>query len=56
MSSAQSARENSNYTVYSIMVSLLLLLLFDIAFMQGIYNYIPESNHVFTVYSVSAVL
>jgi len=24
--------------------------------MHGIYNYIPETNHVFTVYSVAAVL
>jgi len=24
--------------------------------MQGIYNYIPETNHVSTVYSVAAVL
>ena len=25
-------------------------------FMQGIYNYIPETNHVSRVYSVAAVL
>jgi hypothetical protein len=24
--------------------------------MQGIYNYVPETNHVSTVYSVAAVL
>jgi hypothetical protein len=24
--------------------------------MQGIYNYIPETNHISTVYSVAAVL
>ena len=24
--------------------------------MQGIYNYMPEANHVFRVYSVAAVL
>jgi len=24
--------------------------------MQGIYNYIPETNHVYTVYSIAAVL
>jgi hypothetical protein len=27
-----------------------------ITFMQGIYNYIPETNHVAKVYSVPAVL
>jgi hypothetical protein len=26
------------------------------AFTQGIYNYIPETNHVARVYSVAAVL
>jgi hypothetical protein len=34
----------------------LLLLLLLIAFMQGIYNYIPETNHVCTVHSVAANL
>jgi hypothetical protein len=24
--------------------------------MQGIYNYIPETNHVFRVYNVAAIL
>jgi len=28
----------------------------SIVFMQGIYNYIPETNHVSRVYSVAAVL
>jgi hypothetical protein len=28
----------------------------DITFMQGIYNYIPETNHVSKEYSVVAVL
>jgi hypothetical protein len=27
-----------------------------IIFMQGIYNYIPETNHVSRVYSVAVVL
>ena len=34
----------------------LLLLLFVITCMQGIYNYIPETNHVTRVYIVAAVL
>ena len=35
---------------------LLLLLLFVITFMQGIYNYVPETNRVYMVYSVATVL
>jgi hypothetical protein len=35
---------------------LLLLLLLFIIFMQGIYNYVPETSHVSSVYSVAAVL
>jgi hypothetical protein len=43
-------------------VVLLLLLLFiiiiilHITFLQGIYNYVPETDHVSRVYSVAAVL
>ena len=35
---------------------LLLLLLLLITFMQGIYNYIPETNHDSRVYNVAAIL
>jgi hypothetical protein len=31
------------------------LLLLDITFIQGIYNYIPATNHASTVYNVAAV-
>jgi len=31
-------------------------LIFVITFMQGIYNYIPETNHVYRICSVAAVL
>jgi hypothetical protein len=34
----------------------LLLLLLFIIFMQGIYNYIPETNNVSRVYNVTAIL
>ena len=37
-------------------VILLLLLLLLIAFMHGIYNYIPKTNHISTVHSVAAIL
>ena len=33
-----------------------LLLLYIISFMQGIYNYVPETHHVSTVYSVAGIL
>jgi len=32
------------------------IIILVITFMQGIYNYIPETNHVSRVYSVAAVL
>jgi hypothetical protein len=34
----------------------LLLLLLLITFMQGIYNYMPEINHISKVYNVAAIL
>jgi hypothetical protein len=33
-----------------------VLLLFVISFMQGIYTYIPETDLVYIVYSVAAIL
>jgi hypothetical protein len=33
----------------------ILLLLFVISLMQGIYSYVPETNHASRVYSVAAV-
>ena len=32
------------------------IIILVITFMQGIYNYIPETNHVSRVYSVAAIL
>jgi hypothetical protein len=37
-------------------IIIIIIIIFFIAFMQGIYNYIPETNHVSRVYSVAAVL
>ena len=39
-----------------LLLLLLLLLLIVITFMQGIYSYIPETNHVSRVFSVTAIL
>jgi hypothetical protein len=41
---------------YDCTLLLLLLLLLLITFMQGTYDYIPETNHVSRAYSVSAIL
>jgi hypothetical protein len=37
-------------------IIIIIIIILVITFMQGIYNYIPETNHVSTVYSVAAVL
>jgi hypothetical protein len=34
----------------------IIIIIILITFMQGIYNYIPETNHVSRVYIVAAVL
>jgi hypothetical protein len=52
---------NNNYQCVSLSIlrsgkELLLLLLFVISFMQGIYPYIPPTNHVSREYSVTAIL
>jgi len=45
------------YVSYSaLLLLLLLLLLLVVTFMHGIYNYIPETNHVSAVYSVATIL
>jgi hypothetical protein len=36
--------------------TLIIIIILVITFMQGIYNYIPETNQVSRVYSVAAVL
>ena len=35
---------------------IIIIIIFVITFMQGIYYYIPETNHVSRVHSVAAVL
>ena len=39
-----------------IIIIIVVVAVLVIPFMQGIYNYIPDTNHVSTVYSVAAVL
>jgi len=42
--------------VIIIIVIIIITTTIIISFMQGIYTYIPETNHVPTEYSVSAIL
>ena len=35
---------------------IIIIIILVITFMQGIYNYIPETNHVFRIRCVAAVL
>ena len=39
-----------------IIIIIIIFIILVIIFMHGIYNYIPETNHVSTVCSVAAVL
>jgi len=39
-----------------VVIIIIIIIILVITFMQGIYNYIPETNHVFRVHSVAAVL
>jgi len=41
-------------SIIAIIIIIIIILLIN--FMQGVYNYIPETNLVSTVYSVAAVL
>ena len=39
-----------------IIIIIIIIIILVIALMQGIYNYTPETNQVYRVYSVAAVL
>jgi len=41
---------------YIIFIIIIIIIILVITFMQSIYNYIPETNHVSRVYRVAAVL
>jgi len=43
------------YIINIIIIIIIIIIVLLITFMQGIYNYIPETNHVSRVYSVAAV-
>jgi len=42
--------------VFIIIIITIIIIILVVTFMQGIYNFIPETNHVYRVYSVEAVL
>jgi len=50
------AKQGRVEALYTNFMLLLLFLLFVITFMQGIYNYIPETNSISRLYSVAATL
>ena len=39
-----------------LLVIIIIIIIIIISFMQGIYTYIPETNHVPREYSISAIL
>jgi hypothetical protein len=39
-----------------IITIIIIIIIFVVTFMQGIYSYIPQTNHVYRVCSVAAVL
>ena len=49
---------NTVYGAYHIIIIIIIITItiFDIAFMQHIYNYIPDTNHVTRIYSFEAFL
>ena len=42
--------------IIMIIIIIIIIIIFIISFMQGIYNYIPETNYVPSKYSVAAIL
>ena len=46
----------TNYNKYTNIQIVIFIIIIIISFMQGIYTYIPETNHVPREYSVSAIL
>ena len=41
---------------HDIIIIIIIIIIHLITFMRGIYNYIPETNHVSRAYSVAAIL
>ena len=46
------ADRNNRY----IIIIIIIIIIIAMTYMQGIYNYIPETNHVSRVHNVAAVL
>ena len=55
-SPAVSPSENSPRTNVIIIIIIIIIIIKFNTFMQDIYNYIPKTSHVSTVYSVAALL
>jgi len=39
-----------------VIIIIIIIIIIIYPFMQGIYNYIPETNNVSSVYSIAAIL
>jgi len=44
------------HIIIIVIIIIIIIIILVIAFMQGIYNYIPETNHVSMIYSVVAAV
>ena len=44
------------YLIHKVIAVIIIIIIVVITFMQGIHNYIPETNHVYRVCNVAAVL
>jgi hypothetical protein len=42
--------------IINIIIIIIIIIILGISFMQGIYTYIPETNHVLSEHCVSAIL
>ena len=45
-----------SFYIITIIIIIIIIIILVMNFMHGLYNYIPKTNHVTTVYSVAAVL
>ena len=47
---------STQYCRHIIIIIIIIIIILRISFMQGIYNYIPETNHVPREHCVAAIL
>jgi hypothetical protein len=47
---------NNKKNIYIIVIIIIIIIILGISFMQGIYTYIPETNHVPREHRVATIL